>query len=188
MNEEVISTYSAAQRLGLMVGEVKELIQAKKLKTDEVGNVYLESIYKYSGLKEGRHNKAKQKRGRKPALMSYEEAIEQSGIDRETLERWIAEGTLEVIEGQISKRSLKAWLDAPVQEIKVTQTKEPKGKRVDKKTKSKDNDIFKAKELRAKSPKRSHPMSDERVHNLVQENSYLKGKVYAYERALSLLG
>lgn len=109
MKIQTVSYIGAAQRLGISIEKVKELVKSKELKESEPGRVTLESVYAYSGMKlEGRQTV--NRRGRKTAVVSHQEAATMLGIDAEVLQDLIRSGELELYNAEITKRSVEKRL------------------------------------------------------------------------------
>ena len=98
--KEMITAMGAAQRLQVSVAEVEALWKEGELKgKKEFSQLYIEkeSLYAYSGLSEGRQSK--KSAGRKPNVMTFEDAAAFLSTDMAGIKQLVEEGELEVVEG-----------------------------------------------------------------------------------------
>ncbi len=96
----MITAMSAAQRLKLSVAEVEALWEAGELKgKKEFSQLYVEkeSVYAYSGLKEGKQSK--KGAGRKPNVMTFEATATYLNTDIAGVKKLVEGGVFEVVEG-----------------------------------------------------------------------------------------
>jgi len=103
---ETLSYIGAAQRLGVTVDEIKNLIKTKQLKEVETGRICKDSLYAYSGINpNGRQTESR--RGRKPAVMSIEDAAEFLSVSVADIKQLVEEGELEIVEGAKGVRGVR---------------------------------------------------------------------------------
>lgn len=118
-HKEWMSKIAAAQRLGISQKEVEKLIQEDQLEhKTEYGKVSVskESVYAYSSLHEGNQKK---KSGRKPRVLSIEEACEMLDISITTAQRLVESGKLEAYGDGVTERSVKSYKHASLSKPKT---------------------------------------------------------------------
>ena len=99
MKTETVGFIGAAQRLGVSKEEVEKLVKEKKIKEVSRGRISLESLYAYSGFKAGAKQTSGGGAGRRPNVMSFDEAAKYLGVSMGELKVVIDRGDIEVADG-----------------------------------------------------------------------------------------
>jgi len=106
-SKETVSFIGAAQRLGISAEAVAELVRDGKLKQSKPGRIELDSVYAYSGLKPSGNQTKDKPRGRKPSVVSIEDAAAYLCVDIAEIKRLVEAGELEIVEGAKGVRGVR---------------------------------------------------------------------------------
>ena len=103
---ETLSYIGAAQRLGTTIEEVKVLVKQKKLKEVNPGQISKDSVYAFSGINpSGKQTKGTP--GRKPSVMSIDDAADFLSVSIAKIKQLVEEGELEIVEGAKGVRGVR---------------------------------------------------------------------------------